>query len=115
MRKHSSTDSSENILKASVIQVVSEPGRPIALRVVDMVHTPWTRDEFGIILQNYNLGPRDFARLLPNKNPGAIESVQSGIHSFHLGGSGFLLTEMMLTALMEARGSLVCPICGTGF
>jgi hypothetical protein len=83
--------------------------------VFGMVKSPWTREEFKTIIQNHNLRPRDFCQLLPNRSPAAIANIHSGIHSFHLGGCQFMLTDMMLKVLLEARGSLVCPVCGVQF
>ena len=80
-----------------------------------MVDVPWTEDEFDIILQNPGRGAREFGRLVTSKTSGAIAGVRSGIHSYHLGVSGFILTEMMLKKLMRARGSWVCPVCGAQF
>jgi len=72
----------------------------------------WSEEEFDLLLNSSGLPAAELAQTLPKRTPGAIEVVQSGIHSFHRGGDVSMLSQMMLLRLEESNGSLICPTCG---
>ncbi|MGE3755818.1 MAG: hypothetical protein AB7I45_16855 [Planctomycetota bacterium] len=74
----------------------------------------WTTEEFATLLAHNDLGPDDFAELLPRRSPGAIDAVRSGVHAHHTGGDESLLSGVMRRYLAEHAAELECPVCGRG-
>jgi hypothetical protein len=72
----------------------------------------WTKEEFGILLQNNSLASEGFTALLPRRSSDAIQVVRSGMHEFHQKGDSTLLSKMMKETLTHAGIVLSCPICG---
>jgi hypothetical protein len=72
----------------------------------------WTKEEFGILLQNNSLLNEGFTTLLPSRTIDAIQIVRSGIHEFHKKGDSTLLSRMMKESLTKSGIVLSCPICG---
>jgi len=54
----------------------------------------------------------ELAGSLPGRSVGAIQVVQQGIHSYHLGQDSTMLSEMMRDRLADSRHPAECPICG---
>ena len=71
-----------------------------------------TADEFATLLAHNDLGPDDFAELLPRRSPGAIGAVRSGVHAHHTGGDESLLSGSIRRYLVEQDSELMCPMCG---
>lgn len=72
----------------------------------------WTKEEFGILLQNNSLPSEGFFKLLPQRTADAITVVRSGIHEFHKKGESTLLSKMMKETLSKSSIALKCPLCG---
>ena len=71
-----------------------------------------TAEEFAALLAHNDLGPDDFAELLPRRSSGAIGAVRSGVHAHHTGGDQSLLSGVMRRYLAEQAAELTCPVCG---
>ena len=74
----------------------------------------WTAEEFATLLAHNDLGPDDFAELLPRRSSGAIGAVRSGVHAHHTGGDESLLSGVMRRYLAERGAEHMCPVCGRG-
>jgi len=72
----------------------------------------WTKQEFEKVLTSGSMDAGELATSLPGRSVGAIEVVQQGIHSYHLGQDSSMLSEMMLDRLADSRWPVRCPICG---
>jgi len=78
-----------------------------------MVRAPdWTNQEFEKVLTSGNMNLSELAGSLPGRSVGAIQVVQQGIHSYHLGQDSTMLSEMMLARLADSTRPVNCPICG---
>jgi hypothetical protein len=72
----------------------------------------WTAQEFDTLLQGGQRAGEELAKVLRGRTAGAIEIVQYGIHSYHIGGGTSILSEMMLRRLGDRSRPVNCPVCG---
>lgn len=75
----------------------------------------WNEREFDILLQNHGLSDQELASQLLQRTSGAVGTVRSFIHNFHIGGNVSGLSKMMIKRLQEKSIPVVCPRCGTQF
>jgi hypothetical protein len=71
----------------------------------------WTESEFTVLLIRHDASDQELCDLLPGRTAGAIISVRSGIHEFHMNGPSNLLSQMMVRKLEEPGVSWTCPVC----
>ena len=72
----------------------------------------WTIQEFEKVLTSGSIDVSELAGSLPGRSVGAIQVVQQGIHSYHLGQDSSMLSEMMLDRLADSKRPVKCPIRG---
>ena len=72
----------------------------------------WTSQELEKVLAGGDMNVGELARSLPGRSVGAIEVVQQGIHSYHLGRDASMLSQMMLDRLADNGRPVRCPVCG---
>jgi hypothetical protein len=72
----------------------------------------WTEDELDAVLLTYTVLWNALQTAIPDRTPGAIGYIRSGIHAVHQGQSTTYLSERLKRALEEHRGRVRCPECG---
>jgi hypothetical protein len=78
-----------------------------------MMRAPdWTNREFEKVPSSGSMDASELARSLPRRSVGAVQVVQHGIHSYHLGQESSMLSEMMLDRFADGKRPVICPICG---
>jgi hypothetical protein len=69
----------------------------------------WSKKEFETLLENPRMSSEELHRHIPTRTTGAIDTVRSFIHSYHIGGNVSGLSKMMVERLK--RGNWACSKC----